>query len=84
MIRQTVFYSFFFVPMGKMQLLWLRVMMPVIRNSLKAAHFVSQFFVLISFFKNFSLIEAKTAITSEVLMFFFHYPQTIGFRLITR
>ena len=48
--------------------------MPFIRKSLKAPHFVLQFFVLISFFnifsKNFFLLEAKTAITSEVLIFF--------------
>ena len=55
MIHQMVFCSYFFVPMGKMQLLWLRVMMPVIRKSLKAAHFVLHFFVLISFFNNFFL-----------------------------
>ena len=70
MIHQMVFHSYFFVPMGKIQLLWLRVMMPFIRKSLQAAHFVSQFSVLISFLRIF-LIEAKTAITSEVLIFFF-------------
>ena len=54
MIHQMVSHSYFFVPMGKMQLL--RVMMPFIRKSLKAAHFVSQF-VLISFFKNFEIFH---------------------------
>ena len=57
MIHQMVSHSYFFVPMGKMQLLLLRVMMPFIRKSLKAAHFVSQFFVLISFFKNFEIFH---------------------------
>ena len=57
MIHQMVFQSYFFVPMGKMQLLWLRVMMPFIRKSLKVAHFVSQFFVRISFFKNFEIFH---------------------------
>ena len=67
MIHRMVFHSYFFVPMGKMQLLWL---CHLLEESLQAAHFVSQFFVLISFLRIF-LIEAKTAITSEVLIFFF-------------
>ena len=75
MIHQMVFYSYFFVSMGKMQLLWLRVMMPVIRKSLKAALFVSHFFELISFFnifffKNFFLIEAKPQLHQRYSYFF--------------
>lgn len=87
MIHQMVFHSYFLVPMGKMQLLWLRVMIPFIRKSLKAAHFVSQFFVAISFFKNFEIFhhnwgQNRSYITGSHI--FFHYPQAIGFRLIMR
>ena len=57
MIHQMVSHSYYLVPMGKMQLLCLRLMMPFIIKSLKAAHFVSQFFVLISFFKNFEIFH---------------------------
>ena len=87
MIHQLVFRSYFLVPMGKMQLLWLRVMMPFIRKSLKAAHFVSQFFVRISFFKNFEIFHHNWGQNRNYIRgthIFFHCPQTIGFRLIMR
>ena len=51
------FSLLFFGTHGQNAIAWLRVMMPFIRKRLKAAHFVSQFFVLISFFKNFEIFH---------------------------